>query len=122
MAITKKRKLIIFIFVLLIIIIAIITIIIYKTYYPTFYKYNDSWIIGRSYEEIAERYGEFDLEYSVSYNKEGKATGGTGAYEAETPFRRIGRQFLGGQIPYYFIVFDENGIATKVYIRGYPGG
>lgn len=71
-------------------------------------KYNDWWIIGSSYEEIVEKYGEFD------YNN-----GSTKGYylgKDKSPIMN------SGQDMYYWIDFDENGIATKVEVNISPGG
>ena len=71
-------------------------------------KYNDWWIIGRSYDEIVERYGEFDYDYGVN----------TGYYLGKDKMPIMNSH----QDMYYWIRFDENDIATKVFVSGAPGG
>lgn len=99
--------------------------IIYYKMHPTHYKYNDSWIIGKSLEEIEERYGETDIEIS-----------GTKAKYIAEPFYTFDDEndTLKGyyvrtddiilptyQKYYYWIVFDENNIAVAVFYKGVLG-
>lgn len=76
--------------------------------HKTYYKYNDWWIIGRSYREVKERYGKFDVEYE--YRK---------AYY-------IGHDnsiIMPSHLPmYYWMDIDESGNITRVYIYTKPGG
>lgn len=76
--------------------------------HKTYYKYNDWWIIGRSYDEVVKRYGEFDCEYGLE----------KGYY--------IGKDnsivMSSHQDYYYWMSFNENGIITEVYIAAKPGG
>ena len=108
MAISNKQKK-----TVIILAIIIISIIIFAVFNVTSTKLSENWIIGRSSNEIEERYGEFDLNFE---NKS--------AYEIpEDFFDRVWRYFMGGTpINYYYIEFDENGMAEKVYIAPYPGG
>lgn len=76
--------------------------------HSTYYKYNDWWIVGRSKEEIRERYGEFDISC-------GRARGYYIYYDD--------KMIMPDQLEhYYWIEFDENGAAKKVYDAPTPGG
>ena len=103
MVITKKRKKII---VLISVIAIIVAILIFHSYHPTYWKYNDIWIIGKTSDEITDRYGEFDTWW-----------GNAKAYEiGESLDDYIWRKYMGGPpYKYYCIRFDENGYAQKVY-------
>lgn len=76
--------------------------------HKTYYKYNDWWIIGRSYDEVVKRYGEFDCEY-----------GSEKGYYIKKDNSII---MPSHQDYYYWMIFDENGIITEVYIAAKPGG
>lgn len=76
----------------------LLIIMLYCYSHPTYYKYNDRWIIGNSITEIEKRYGKFDLHhnnevaYYISYDN------------------------------YYYIEYDENGIAVNVFVAGHWAG
>lgn len=74
--------------------------------------YNDKSIIGSSYSQIQEKYGEFDCrigDHKVGYKIR------------ERWFDKIIRVYLGGEPKeYYFIEFDDDGVAEKVYIGTDP--
>ena len=91
--------------------IAIITVIAVATL-P---KYSESRIIGRTAEEIVEKYGEFDR---TQYNIKGELYAG---YYV-TKESRVG--FLGTDPEEYFgIRFNEDGIAYECFERvGWYGG
>ena len=76
------------------------------------WKYDDKWIIGKTKEEVVERYGEFGWSYNEN-------TYGYLVYED-------GKSFMGlpgsGNEQYYLIVFDDDDIATEVYVLWRPGG
>ena len=74
----------------------------------TYYKYNDKWIIGRHYKEVEKRYGKFDVEFGMRGYLIDK-----GDPHAVMPKRGP---------KYYWIVSDENGIVTNVFVSGPPGG
>jgi hypothetical protein len=101
-----KKKILISIFSFIVIIGIIIGL--YYKQHPTYYKYNDNWIIGRTVSEIEERYGSFDDSidsgltiYKAYCIKEGND---------------INRR-------YYWIVVDKKTEkATKVYTAGIKGG
>ena len=80
-------------------------LILFWASHKTYYKYNEWWIVGKSEEEIVERYGEFDKKWGKSK-----------AYY-------IHLDNAWDLPPYlYYIEFDSAGIATKVYVDLAPGG
>lgn len=73
-----------------------------------YWRYDDQWIIGKTENEIVERYGSFD------YNT--KSGGRLGYYIGQD------NNFFGTKRKlYYFIIFDKNNKAEKVVIGGQPG-
>ena len=79
-------------------------------YYYTsriYWKYDDKWIIGKSKEEVIEKYGEFDLLYLKGHGY----------------FIYKDNGFFGSGLDmYYCIIFDESNIAIEVYVSRQPGG
>ena len=73
--------------------------------------YNEKWIIGKTYEQVVEKYGEFD-GYIAYKNSNGEPFCTTGSYILKP--RKTG--FLGTTPATYFrIDFDLDGIAYKCY-------
>ena len=109
MARNKKKWIIIGTILLL-----MVTIISVMSYYASrvHWKYNDKWIIGQTKEEIIERYGEFDRDFSNTYK-------GYFLYRDDKSFMGLSGN---GVNMYYYIIFDENDIAIKVYVGGTTGG
>ncbi len=72
--------------------------------HPTYHAYEDEWIIGKTLEEIEERYGKADLDYTrvVGYRID------------VCEFSR----FLTFDPDYYvyYISVDKNGVAKDVYV------
>lgn len=99
----KKRIIIIPIIAFL-----LIGITLFLLSHQTYYKYNDWWVIGKSMAEIEERYGEFDIEL-----------GSRKGYFIYTDNSWVMPDHLDH---YYYIKFDENGIATEVSDGVQPGG
>ena len=77
--------------------------------------YDTKWVIGKTEEEIVQRYGEFDIR---SRNEEGSYY--KGAYLVKE--KHVG--YLGTDPEeYYLIYFDSNGYAYKVNDKHIiPGG
>ena len=75
--------------------------------HQTYYKYNDWWIVGKTEEEIVERYGEFDEIWGKS--------------KAYFIYVDNGWIMPDHQHHFYHIEFDSTGIATKVYDGLAPG-
>ncbi|MFV0478985.1 MAG: hypothetical protein ACK5LZ_00225 [Anaerorhabdus sp.] len=74
-----------------------------------YWKYDDEWIIGKSEEEIIERYGEFD-DYFLRFN----TTKGYYINDFDD---------WGPDYPiYYYIDFNDDNEATKVSVGGPIGG
>lgn len=107
MAITNTQKKIVFIAIIAAL------VIIFIAFYATKENYSEDWIIGKSRDEIEDRYGEFDLNFNSIV-----------AYEIPEDFLdSIWRYYMGGNpINYYYIKFNEKGIAEETYIGPYPGG
>jgi hypothetical protein len=105
-----KKRLIIFGVILFL----IASVIIYFCLHPTYWKYNDYWIIGKHYTAIEKRYGEFDVLWTIP----GKTEPAVGFYEEES----IIRDYLGGQKLYYIVSFDDYGIAEEIEENNFPGG
>ncbi len=79
-------------------------------------QYNDEWIIGKTSDEIQERFGEFDGSYSRNslkypeYCLDGDYKNAVGYYITKPS--RVG--YLGTDPEERFvIVFDENGFAIS---------
>lgn len=79
----------------------------FRKTHSTHYKYNDSWIIGKTLEEIQERYGEFDLKLDTKK-----------AYYVGAEDYGIDPSYIDF---YYYITFKDD-IATDVYVDAQPGG
>ena len=84
--------------------------LIWHYFYPTYYKYNDRFIIGNDISSIVEKYGEFDkVFYSEREETKGKiAKAGYLIREEKLSF--------GGTDPaeYYMIYFNFDGEALSV--------
>ena len=80
--------------------------------HSTYYRYDDTWVIGRHVTEIEERYGEFDYgEYKVENR-------GRVGYVVKEIF-----PIMSNPVPsYYYMEYDETGIVTEVYVALHPGG
>lgn len=78
------------------------------TSHGTWLGYNDWLVVGKNYEEVEERYGEFDC------------------YDGRTMGYYVGRDqsiFLSNDEPlYYWMNCDDNGVVTDVYVDTLPGG
>ncbi len=103
----KKKKCII-ILISLLIIVTFCTLFFLS--HKTNLKYNDWWIIGKSIEEIEDRYGEFDTNYPTV-----KLVGYCISTENSNSTLQVDPKF-------YMIEYDENYIAVKVFIAGPVGG
>lgn len=83
-------------------------LVLFLASHQTYYKYNDWWIVGKTEEEIVERYGEFDMCW--------------GSSKAYFIYVDNGWVMPDHQPHYYYIEFDDAGIATEVYESLAPGG
>ena len=81
--------------------------------HSTYYRYNDWWILGNEISEVQEKYGEPDLG-NYAQGKSGEV-----GYYIYTDNGPIMPDYLEH---YYYIKYNEDGIVTKVYVSGQPGG
>jgi hypothetical protein len=102
----KNKKILIIGGIVLLFIVIIVSVVNYYTS-RVYWKYDDKWIMGRTKEEVMERYGEFDLIYHEEYSY----------------FLYKDNGFFGSGLDiYYCIIFDDNEIAIKIYVARQPGG
>ncbi len=87
---------------------------IYISIYPTYYKYNDSWIIDKTADEIIERYGEFD---KCTYEDDGRLD--SGYYYIYSEQKTNGNRSETEDI-YYIIYFVGDNYAESVTVGDYP--
>jgi hypothetical protein len=74
-------------------------------------RFDEDWIIGKTYSEIVSKYGEFDICSYPERVVNGMCYGATCGYK--TKERITG--FLGSSSDeYYMIIFDSEGFAYKV--------
>lgn len=73
-------------------------------------KYDENWILGKSYDEIVEKYGEFD---EIRHTPLGVVK--SGWYLT----RDSGTDYLD---EYYAIFFDSDGIAVEIREKHYATG
>jgi hypothetical protein len=111
----SKKK---FIIILSLSVVMVIVVAVYILNFSSFY-YNPNWIIGRTYEEIVNRYGEFDL---ILGDMNHEFFGFYGFYKNESLLDSIERFIFGTDSRYYCIDFDSEGIAYSANKSGYPGG
>ena len=111
MAITKKKVIVFLIFFL----IAFLIVFFYD-----FENYDEKYVIGKTEEEITQKYGEFDvvpMDNTIGYETHGSLYDLLGIKWASLYFGRS-----PSEIEYFFICFDETGVAYDAYTGGYPGG
>ena len=94
------------------VIIAVLTLLLsmvaFYIIHPTYYKFNDIWIIGNTIPDIKNRYGEFDLI--------------NGAYVAYYIYTD-NKGFLPDHLKhYYYMYYDENNVVYRVEDSCQPGG
>ena len=76
--------------------------------HPTYYKYNDWWVQGRTLSQVEARYGPFDIRRN-----------GVLGYYIYTDNGPI----MPDHLPhYYYLEYDDNGIVRNVYEGVAPGG
>jgi hypothetical protein len=73
-------------------------------------KYDNSFVIGNTYDAIVDEYGDFDIIY------------GTFETIRTECCYLVKEKQLNGQPLYYCVVFDENKIAYKTFLAGPKGG
>ncbi len=90
------------------IIIAATALLTYLIPHSTYYKYDNWWIVGKNHTEVAERYGEFDIEYG---SRKGYYIGDDDAIVMPSH-----------QPMYYWMMCDDSGVVTEVYVAANVGG
>lgn len=103
-----NKKTTILIIILTIIVFVALIVGIYWHNHPTHYLYKDSWIIGKTAEQIEERYGTYDYDSQTTHDLLIK---GYCVKHSMT-------DWWGDPTwpEYYMIYFDENGEAYKVEV------
>ena len=91
----------------------LLALVIFAASHPTYYKYNDWFILNSNISAVQSKYGNFDLG-SVTDKKAGKA-----AYYIYTDNGPVMPDHLKH---YYYIEYDEWGMINKVYDACQPGG
>ena len=69
------------------------------------FDYDDQWILGNTLENVRERYGEFDTEWTVPYQRVGYYLGFGRPADMDGVFRF-----------YYYMDYDGDEVITKVYV------
>lgn len=97
------------------IIVLALSISIFWYYHPTFYKYNDRFIIGNTAEKITEKYGEFSV---VRRNETGEMFCGVYKIRDNTP-----ELIMSYDNSLWYEIYFDNGIAVSVRLQeGWYGG
>ncbi len=97
------------------IILLVLSIGIFHYYHPTYYKFNDNFIIGKTEEDVVERYGEFTKSRR---NESGEITYGTYMIRDNTP-----EWIMSYDNSLWYEVYFENGIAKEIRLKeGRYGG
>lgn len=109
---SKKQKIIKISIITFLIILIGWTSIVYIFEGSSAFIYNEKWIIGKTREEIQEKYGEFDCQADYMPNR--------AHYIVQ---ESIADKYLDGPpMNRYYIVFNDKGLAEKVYKGTLPGG
>lgn len=83
--------------------------------HPTYYKYNDRFIIGNTAERIIEEYGDFSV---VRHNEAGTMFCGVYKIRDNTP-----ESIMSYDNSLWYEIYFENGIAVSVRLQeGQYGG
>lgn len=92
-----------------------LSISIFWYYHPTYYKYNDRFIIGATEEKIIEEYGKFSI---VRRNEAGEMFCGVYKIRDNTP-----ELIMSYDNSLWYEIYFEDGIAVSVRMqRGWYGG
>lgn len=82
---------------------------VYWYFHPTYYKFNDRFILGNSADGITEKYGEFDYG---KYDEDGNYL-----YAEYAANRSDYPKYLNGLSRKWYVIEFENGVAANVGIR-----
>ena len=97
------------------IILLVLSIGIFRYYHPTHYEFNDRFIIGKTEEDIVEKYGEFT---QLRRNESGEINYGTYMIRDNTP-----ELIMSCDNSLWYEVYFENGIAKEIRLQeGRRGG
>ena len=108
-----KKKILLSVICTMILLVLLIGI--FNYYHPTHYKFNDCFIIGKTEEDIVERYGEFTKSRR---NESGEITYGTYMIRDNTP-----ELIMSYDNSLWYEVYFENGIAKEIRLQeGWYGG
>ncbi len=98
-----------------IVVVLVLSIGIFRHYHPTYYKFNDRFILGNTEENIVEKYGVFSKTHC---NKAGEMTCGVYMIRDNTP-----ELIMSYDDSLWYEIYFENGIAVKVRLQeGSYGG
>lgn len=112
------------IFVALAILLSLLTSCSVHKFIDKSYMYDSDQIIGKSSDEIQDRYGNFDF-IDAKFNEDGSYCDGWCGYLTANGINDIDFYMLIAPIydEYYLIHFDEDGVADKIEkranIKGY---
>lgn len=70
-------------------------------------KYDEDWIIGKTYYEVIEKYGDFDLQYSTDAQGVNCACGYLTGTNLSNLWEELPDEF-------FMIYFDDDGVAYRV--------
>ena len=91
------------------VVLSIIALVFFVVSLVHYDKYDERWIIGKTHDQIIERYGEFDSYLTIT-SPNGKFLYDQGNYILKP--QKVG--FLGTEPPTYFeIKFNQEGIAYE---------
>lgn len=109
----EKKKIIISV-VSLVLLLSVLTAIFFY-YHPTYYKYNDRFIIGNTADEIIERYGEFS---QAQRSEDGELTCGIYMIRDNTP-----EMIMSYDNSLWYEIYFQDGIAVSIKLQeGRRGG
>ena len=96
-------------------ILLVLSIGIFHYYHPTHYQFNDRFILGKTEEDIVERYGEFTKSRR---NELGEIVYGTYMIRGNTP-----EWIMSYDNSLWYEVYFENEIAKEIRLQeGWYGG
>ena len=100
---------------LCVIIVLAVSIGLFWYYHPTYYRFNDRFIIGNTAEEIVEKYGAFSV---VRRNEAGEMFCGVYKIRDNTP-----ELIMSYDNSLWYEIHFKNGVAVEVRLqRGWYGG
>lgn len=109
----NKKKLIISL--LCVLLVLTISVGVFCYFHPTHYQFNDRFVIGSTYEQIVEKYGEFS---QTRQNSNGQITFGSYMIHDDTP-----EMIMGYDNSLWYEITFQDGIATEVRLqKGRYGG